>query len=80
MNEFNLYVAAVKLAHMESKGSGELNHFDHVAKDLHEPDFDELYEKMTSDEISQCVRQNHEEIVQLSKKYIRTNSDKVVLQ
>lgn len=42
--KFEMYAAAVKMAELASQGSGELNEFDHVAKDLHEQGFDETYE------------------------------------
>jgi hypothetical protein len=45
-HKFEKYVAAVKMAELMSQGSGELNKYDHVAKDLHEPGFDEDFEKM----------------------------------
>jgi hypothetical protein len=44
VEKFKMYCAAVKKAELYSKGSGELNRFDHVAKDLHETGFDEMYE------------------------------------
>lgn len=44
--DFKQYVAAVEMATLESKGSGELNTFDHVAKDLHQVGFDEAYEDL----------------------------------
>lgn len=44
--QFEKYVAATKLAELESKGSGELNKFDHLAKDLYKEDFDEKAEKV----------------------------------
>lgn len=43
-NKFQCYCAAVRKAELYSKGSGELNRYDHVAKDLHEDGFDEMYE------------------------------------
>jgi hypothetical protein len=42
--QFQKYVAAVKMAELASGGCGELNSFDHVAKDLHEPSFDRALE------------------------------------
>ena len=42
--QFEKYAAAVRMAELASKGSGELNEFDHVAKDLHEVSFDETLE------------------------------------
>lgn len=39
--DFILYAAATELARLESQGSGELNRFDHLAKDLHKEGFDE---------------------------------------
>lgn len=43
---FEQYVAAVEMASLASNGSGELNNYDHVAKDLHEERFDELFEEV----------------------------------
>lgn len=39
-NNLMLYLTAVLMAKDESKGSGELNKYDHVAKDLFEPEFE----------------------------------------
>jgi hypothetical protein len=38
--KFEKYIAAVKMANIASNGSGDLNCYDHVAKDLHEEGFD----------------------------------------
>ena len=43
---FEKYVAAVEMATLESQGSGDLNKFDHVAKDLHTEEFELLYEEL----------------------------------
>ena len=44
--KFERYAAATELARLASGGSGELNNFDHIARDLHEPGFDEKLEKV----------------------------------
>lgn len=57
--KFKMYVAAVEQARIMSKGSGDLNMCDHVAKDLHEPGFDErmeLLERVTIDYIWEKYR------------------------
>ena len=55
-HNFLLYVTAVKMASIASQGSGELNKFDHVAKDLHETGWDEEYEKINESEKRTAVR------------------------
>lgn len=67
--EFERYIAAVKMANAKSKGSGDLNKFDHVAKDYHEEGFDEIAEQISSLEQSYFVRKHHEEILQDARKY-----------
>lgn len=42
---FGKYAAAVEIATLASKGDGELNEFDHVAKDLHKEGFLELFDE-----------------------------------
>ena len=44
---FELYAAAVEMATLASKGEGELNEFDHVAKDLHEEGFLDTYDDLS---------------------------------
>lgn len=68
--EFEKYVAAVEMASLASGGSGELNNFDHVAKDLYQEGFDALF-----DEVPQwkrnVFRSNWEPLVRMeaAKKY-----------
>lgn len=44
--EFRLYAACVELARRLSQGSGELNKFDHLAKDFHEDGFNEMLDEI----------------------------------
>lgn len=67
--EFQTYCAAVKIAEKASGGSGELNIYDHVAKDLHKPGFDEEYEKMTENFILLCIWNYSNDLRALAKKY-----------
>lgn len=67
--EFQTYCAAVKLAEKASGGSGELNIYDHVAKDLHQPRFDEEYEKMTENFVLSCTAKFGCEVLGLASKY-----------
>lgn len=67
--EFQTYCAAVKIAEKASGGSGELNIYDHVAKDLHEPGFDEEYEKMTENFVLSCMVKFKPEVLVLASKY-----------
>ena len=68
--EFELYAAAVKMAELASKGSGELNEFDHVAKDLHQDGFDETYELVENWRLN-AFRAEHEKKINelVSSKY-----------
>jgi hypothetical protein len=66
---FKMYAAAVSMAQTESKGSGNLNHFDEVANELHETGFDESYEELTPEERSQFVREFSEDILQAAKAF-----------
>lgn len=56
--EFEKYVAAVEMATLASEGSGELNAYDHVAKDLFREGFDTLLEK-TPDLYKTVFRSKH---------------------
>lgn len=67
--EFQTYCAAVKTAEKASGGSGELNIYDHVAKDLHQPGFDAEYEKMTENFVLSCMLAFGCEIIESAKKY-----------
>lgn len=69
MDNFKKWVAAVTLAQQASNGSGEPNHYDHVAKDLHEDGYLERLDELSEDDATRCVRLFDEEIMQLSRKY-----------
>lgn len=55
LKDFETYSAAVSMATQASNGSGDANQFDHVAKDLHQPFFDDMYEVQSEVEKENCV-------------------------
>lgn len=55
-HNFVLYITAVKMANIHSQGSGELNKFDHVAKDLHKPEWEEEYDKINESEKMTAIK------------------------
>lgn len=70
-HQFELYCAAVKKAELASGGSGDLNAFDHVAKDLHEEGFDEKMEELENWRLNAYRSQYDEAIEKLAEaKYL----------
>lgn len=69
--QFEMYCAAVKKATDASGGSGDLNAFDHVAKDLHQPGFDERMEELEKWRINAHRYMHNDEIEKLAEaKYL----------
>lgn len=69
MGKINLYVASVEMANRIASNTGDLNVYDHVARDLHEEEFDEIFEKLDYKTRNFILNEFYDEIFNLSKKY-----------
>lgn len=65
--KFKKYVAAVEQARIMSKGSGETNELDHVAKDLHKEGFDEEMEELSKSQIKEYWEMYKDEVFSIAR-------------